>query len=339
VVIGGDNDRPRLPIWRPILAGLLMVLAFYTKQTTVLSAAGLGIWMLASRRFRQAGWYAGIGAALAGIIGAFLYLGTDGLWWVNNFGGLKSPVHFPALYENLRLLRPLDTVPFVGGLVACFFLSRGDWKAHPLKWAFVLSFLASELTVLRSGSNTYYYLEPYLWGTVLAAILLRRIRWGFLHEFRLGPIIWALLILLFLGGYGVRARRLVSERSDLANRGSWVSKHARAVEVLSRIQGPILTSEGYAWWHTQAPPTMMDSLVYSVRVEAGSLSEHDLVSKIARQEFEKVVLHWKAGDPPPTHQGIAVLPEAVVRAIQEQYAFGEYAEPYYFYEPGGASGQ
>ena len=87
--------------------------------------------------------------------------------------------------------------------------------------------------------------------------------------------------------------------------------------------------EGYAWWFTQSPPTMLDAYLYSVRVAAGGLSSKELVGRIQRREFERIILHWDLAERAPDWQGIPTLPEDVAQAIARYYRLEGRSGRYY----------
>ncbi len=338
----------------PAASGL-MILAFCYKPTALTSAAILGLWLLVSRDFRRALWYGAtyllpLGAALALV---YLYGALDEVTPVlKHVAWMVHAPYWPGTYELLIALweKKVAVIPLVGGFAACAFFWKCEppvkgtrLRLRPLQLAFLLSFLVSQLMVLRPGSDVYYYLEPYCWGVLLAAILARRFAAGLRETWRndrvslrtigLRNCIYILLFGLVFLGFAQQSRRLWSEREDLRTVEPWAVRHAELVEILQGITGEILLDEGYPYWFTKAPLPSLMSLGYSTKVTLGLISPAPLISKIENRDFERIILNYDVTRGGIRCQNIEMYPSSINETIAECYDFVNYLCPYYLYRP------
>ena len=354
---------------RAALAAVLMALAIFHKQPAFVSAAGLEIWLLVSGRRRDAVWYGATLGGLVAASAAALWIGTGGAWWDNNFRALRSPLYLPGAWTFLFWFKDLDLLPFAGGVAGCLSLAPSivagsraenapfkaiqtggdempETKEHvsasvpgAAKWAFALAFAGAELLIIRTGSNANYYLETYCWGAVLTGMLLheasRRALRRTAHDhpdrppLAFHPALILLLCLLSIPALGRIQDTAVRLSMQVRPLGNWERENYQLTRVLLKTKGDILMIEGYAWWFTQSPPTMLDPYLYSVRVAAGGLSSKELVGRIQRREFERIILHWDLAERTPDWQGIPTLPEDVVQAIARYYRLEGRSGRYY----------
>jgi MFS family permease len=309
------------------LASSLMVLAILVKQTSAISALALFLALLAAGRKRDSLVYAAAGAALGGAAAGYLLLTAGPLWLENTVFSLASPFHLPSLYQRFLSLGATEAVPFAGAFAACLGLEFSAKKPEArriFRIAFATLFFGFLLASMRVGGNLNYLLESYCWATVLTAACASRLfqRAGNLAgaNGRGRSIAAAIVLGALIVPYLLRAR---ADMADLPNQFKApppaAMRYAGIAEFLGQPHGEILTTQGYLWWMTPDPPTMMDAFLYSAQVAAGRLSPDDLAGKIARCEFGLIATHWEVGKDTPRIQGAPALPPQVEQAILQRY--------------------
>ncbi|MCX7014839.1 MAG: hypothetical protein NTW86_20200 [Candidatus Sumerlaeota bacterium] len=315
-----------------LTAAGLLALAVLIKQTAVLSAVVLAVWLLVDGRRREAAWF---GAAWGGACAAccvVLIWSTHGLWWTN-LAALSAPWRPSNCWRFLLVFRDVELLPLAGGLAVCAVRPWRREETRPARWAFVLAFLSAELLMARCGSDTNYYLEAWCWGALLAGRGIRDLApavrpegrrvWG-----------WALVLALLLGvGVGRFREALSDVRGCFGPTPSWTSEAPRLAEFLQGVNGPVFLEDGYGWWLTGSPPTVLDRYMYSARAAAGDLRWDELRHKIEKREFQAIVLKWSIEGAIPSWQGVPFCSEAVRDTIREQYCLGETMDRYWVYVP------
>jgi len=309
----------------PLAAAALMALAFFFKQPCAVSAGFLALWLLATGRKRDAVFFSGIYAALLLVPIAALQFATQGRYWLNTVGALSSPFRAANVVEILFVLRGFDLLPFAGGLAVTMLRRARGARTNFACWAFCSTFVAAVLLSLRSGSALNYFLEPFCWGCLLcgagAAQLLRKVSLGDPRAtFRRIEILAVMVVLFVVGLWEIR--HLPSSSRWMGDRfKSWGDDHREIADFLAGVRGEILTTKGYAYWHSNSPPTMLDSYLLSVRVETGALSPAPLIEKIRRHDFEAILLDWNIQTEEPNRwQNVDFMPREATEAILEDYS-------------------
>ncbi len=323
-------------------AAALMVLAILYKQTSVISALALFLTLLAGGRKRSALYYAGAGAILSAIAMAGLLLTEGQIWLENGVFSLSSPFYLATLYQRLFSLSAIEAMPFVGGFAACLGLEFGvkPESRTTFRVAFATLFIGFLLASLRVGSSFNYLLESYCWGAVLTAACASRL----LQKARDSKdacgqgrtIAVVILLCALMIPYLNRAR---TEMIDLPNQcrapAAVETRYANIAEFLRQPHGEILTTQGYLWWMTPDPPTMMDGFLYSAQVAAGRLSTEELPLKIIRQDFGLIATHWDMEAGMYYIQGTPSFPPEVEEAILLRYVLWCTVDGLRFYVPAG----
>jgi len=322
-------------------AALLMALAISYKHSAVLSAGILFLWFFVDRRRREAGGYAGALGILLACGAIWATWTTQGAFWDNTVGALRSPLRLLQLVSLLAMFNDLELIAFVGGLAACIGLVGRQPLLRPARWAFVLVFCTTQLLVIRVGSNVTYYLEAYCWGALLAGVFIhdsltpngsdQRLR--VLRPHPAWIFLMCILLLLALGRIHIAVRQFAQLGRPLT---SFERENPRLASILSSTRGEILLIDSsYGYWLSQSPPTIHDPFLYSVRVAANDLTSDPLVVKIAGHEFDKIVMSWDLRRPTPQKwQNFPPLPEPVVSAIVQNYHLAGMFGRFHLYLPG-----
>lgn len=336
-----------------LVASVLMVVAFALKPTALASAGALGLWLLLRRDFRRAGAYAGmcaLGYPLYVLVLKMLSHGHGGVMVAET---LETHLYWRATYEHLLVIweKPLAMLPLAGGWIATLlFLLRPSLlpektsiAPRALALAFVCSFAVTEVFVMRPGSNAYYFLEPYCWGVLLTSLLARRAAAELRQRCLTSDakalsrqpwaVLWIVLLGLVLTIQLKACRNLWADRAELRRYPTFAQRHPRLVEILRETRGQVLMDDVYPYWYTQADPTLLMSLGYSVYVKAGVFSTEPLEAKIAQQDFGLILLTYDASRGGLKYQDVEVFPAPINRAIADHYDLSDYIEPYYLYRP------
>ncbi|MBN1868897.1 DUF2029 domain-containing protein [Candidatus Sumerlaeota bacterium] len=323
--------------WGPVVfAALPISIAAAYKHTAAVSAAALFVWLLADRRRAHAWGFAGIVALLVGAQTAFLYVSTDGRWFENTVGSLRSAARFANAYEVLFPLPPLALLPLAAGFAALLGVDSDNERLRPARWAFAVQIVGTLLLSVRTGSKAYYYLEAYCWGALILTSLAARSVYPSIRDLRAGrsAVGAAWFLLLCLLAVPALSQWVSLLRSDPPPKGrTWDERYADLTRILKRTRGPVFLSVGYPYWLTQSPPTLMDVYLFSARAAVGGVPVEDLVGRVDRREFEIVILNWHYSQPGPRYLGLDGMPRPVIDAIVANYLFAGRYENYYLYTP------
>ncbi|MFP4380581.1 MAG: hypothetical protein ACLFUS_08770 [Candidatus Sumerlaeia bacterium] len=367
-VFRGDMPMAALAIWAwfaalrgkgipsAIAAAILMVLAFLYKPPALTSAFLLGCWLLVDKQFLRAIVFGGAYWILYGLVWVLTKIMTPDqageIFSAANTSSFLERLHIPALWEFFVGLAswPVPLVPFVLALGAVLVLpgrsiqpEKETPRLTPLVFAFVGSFVMAEILVLRVGSGIYYYIETYSWAVLLAAFLgryivqhLRACLSREVHAFHrsgFGCYVGLLVLIILTLLFAHHTRRLISERERLGSMESWPERNPQLVRVLNAIEGEVLLDEGYLYWFTQAPPTLMSPQGYSAGVHAGVYPPDPVVERIRNHQYEAIVLRYDARRKGIGYQNLETYPPVINQAIVEHYELDAYINPYYVYRP------
>ncbi|NQU43821.1 hypothetical protein HQ520_11090, partial [bacterium] len=263
---------------------------------------------------------------------------TDKGWAEKTFGFVgKSPWHLlnPVVHLEQQMDVTTAVVPFLGAIVGCLWFLRRRNISRGVLFAFALGFLSTQFTAFRLGSMLNYYVEAYVWAVLVCSGVLFEAVGRLLHsKWRFGVPHpgWVLLLLIVFGFYGIRGERIREDFPALLEPAtSWSARNRELVEVLNQVKGEVMLIEGFLYWHTQAPPTMLTASGYCGGVARGVRSPQPLIEKIRRHDFELIILEKPAEEGPMIIQGVEFFPAPVVRAVAERYRFVGYYNPFYLY--------
>jgi len=332
LVVGAKSLR------RVFVGAFLFVLAFSFKQSTLVFAMSLFVWLIMDRKRLHALCFMVFFGLATLLFCLAMNACTDGLWFASSFKALASPMNLTSLYTLLIRLSIMEIFPLAGGLAACLGLLDEYPRMRYARWAFALTFLATEALMGRVGSDINYYLIPYCWGCLLTAaclseaaksfpILDKGARWT-------RDTVWILFFCALFIPYGnaalTFAGRFPRQFRPLAR---WDTANTELVKRLQKVRGQALLYESRMYWMTKSPATLMDLLIFSQRVEAGDVSPNELLDRIQRGEFELIVLTWQLNQPGPSWQGFPCVLPAATEAISNNYILNAQLGEYYLYVP------
>ncbi len=268
---------------RIVLAGLLFLLAFYTKQSFVAAPLAFGLVLLSHDRRRGLLWFAGMALA-GGLVFAILNLATGGTFFTDVVVGNANPYNLGAYLRftgGFLSIVAVISISAVGALLMA-------WREQQLSPAGVY-FLCAALVTLsagKAGAWENYYLETLALMCLLAAMAWQRLvarhnGWG-------PAVLVALLVIAQLGLYLPGFERLgpVAE-------AAWLQHTARVdgqlSAQLSEVADPIL-AEDVGILAVNGRPVPIHSFVYTQLAAQGAWDAAPFLRDLAGHRFPLLVL-------------------------------------------------
>lgn len=310
--------------WRLPLLMLIPPVAFFIKAPGIALAVPILLGLGLEGRWKQAiacffgsmAWW-GLGCLAAEMI-------SGGAFTAGMRGGMSMPVSY--VYFIALVKSPQHWIPWLMpiALFAEGWPPRGEYQRRWLTVTgfFAVAFIVAACGSMRAGSNTYYFLESYVYGLFLTVAWIGRLvdrRRDILAA--AAPAVMALVLLfslmflqIFVGTWSatlagdppmdvaVRISRLVGgEREAMAaeiNENRW--------RVYSDDPGLNVLLDH---------PQVIDPLMPAMMVRHGSLTMEELIGPVKRREYDLIVLSgivWH-------HMGVVNIPPEFQQAMAENY--------------------
>jgi hypothetical protein len=294
--------------WAALLAGAAAGMAFQFKITFVAALAAGGLWLLASRRWRDLLNFTVAGALFA--VGPYLYFQLREPQTMARVLSLGSIIRDYGGLARLALTSAREPVCLLA-LAALPVLVRRRGSG----WRLVLLYATVSLGVAlvtnaHAGGNANYFFEGLFALTPMATVGTLRLAGG-------GRTTSGLLIALLLVSYHVApnlvaARDMASDKLNPAGRaaerrpiemlGAALPGH-RVLSTVPRIA--ILTDE----------PVVIDPYYMTYMQQLGKYDTGPLLDRVRRQEFDAVVTTRE----PTTYRGVRTAPPDLWSAIAHAY--------------------
>ena len=278
-----------------LLAGALIALAFFAKQTASLLGIGLGLGLLLANWRRGLAYGLAAAAVLAAGLG-WLALRSDGWFWTYIFELHQShgfSPHLAFVETPLRLLRFLAPV-LIALVVACggLLLGRDLRRADAVHLVLALAgFLASCVGFGTQWAFDNAFIPAVFFPTFSAVVLSARLAIRGLVQPKTGAAAFVALAGVALG--------LGALRPGLPDLGKWVpgpNDYAAAERFLAHLRtlpGPLfIPFHPYYAVLMGQPPHLHRMGVLDVAASLGR--PQGLDQAIAEQRFSHVVLDWKS---------------------------------------------
>lgn len=315
---------------RLIAAGVLVVLAVFTKQTALASGAAIALSLLLANRKTFAIWTGGV--LTAGLAAAAaLQFATHGAWAENAILANVNPFEWPKLWQQANY--------FVLTNCGVVIIALAGWRRSPLAYYAIFATLLWLGTAPKTGSDLNYQLEmTIVWG-MAAACALDRLEF-FPHVLN-GSKSWVTLLQIPLVLHLV-VNMIVSTKA-LVERSFVDAERRPAIAALGPYLGKdrklVLSAEYDALVHWRGS-TDLETFYFTMLTEAGRIDPSPVVRDLVNGRFASVILTGDVNLPPNLHASPESrgIPEVVRAAIAAHYhlaatipepIFG----PYYVYEP------
>lgn len=314
-------ERERVRAGHLILSVLLFAAALMTKFSAVAGPAAAAVFLFPRQRRRA------VELALV-----WLALSATGLALIEHFSDGRFLDNFRSLGSggmNLDSIRigPSrvafalgQTLPFSALLaVAVFAVVRrgGERKFGMWDWYFLATAAVTLVIFTSPGTGMNHLLELEVAAVLAVAPLLAR------REAVAEPIVRSLVLVILLGG----AYQVLREPQSPESVSGQV-----VVEAIPR-GASLLAEDATVPVLLGRRPVVMDAFAYRVLAERGRVDDRELAGRIARQEFDVLVLMGRVDRPgeslcPRFHFG-----PRVTAAMQEAYRFDREVGPYYLFVP------
>lgn len=317
-------------------AGGLVVLSVFTKQTAVAAGATIALCLLMGNARTFAKWAGGVAAAGLAIITA-LQLATGGAWIDNAVFANINPFEWPKLEAQVRYFVLTSCGVLAIAIAGIRGVTREQWPLHIYTALATLIWL---VTAPKAGSDLNYQIEMTVLWILCAACALDRL--SFFPKVLAGDRTWVTLLQVPLVLHLV-LNVIVSAKS-LAERAIIEPERRTAMAALAPYLGPerklVLVNDYDALVQLRGR-TDVETLIYSILVNAGRVDPAPVVRHLEQGRFSAVVLWDDLFAPNRTAASTAEaqgLPPVVEDAIRARYRLvttipEPFFGPYYIYEP------
>jgi hypothetical protein len=310
-------------------AGLLCLLALYTKQSYVAAPAAIVLaeaWRGEWRRGLRFG--AGLGAVGLAGLGA-LALATGGRAWAHIVTYNANPWHLRHLLRWVERFADVHLpLVLVASALGALYLARGEGAPRPP--SVVGTYLAmgalAALLVGKEGSNVNYFLHLTAGLCLAAGVVLT----DALRTERI-PAVAATLLLFLLAIQGALFANPPDYPSEQSLGPSEMAPFVAAE--IDDADGPVLTSDPGLLVHNDQPVVYKPFLLKELH-EAGRWDQSRLLEKIRGREYDYVVLQFDPENPGADWHS-ARWTEEQIAAIRERYRYESSYGDYWIYVPAG----
>lgn len=317
------------PATRTLIAsGLFVLLAVFTKQTSLAAPAAIAVCLLFSHRRTGLWWIATLLSAALGVV-LLLQAATHGHYLQNALYANINPFSLDKLIQHVRYF-----VLTCGGvllILACG-LRAPSRSLRPLYLYTVLAAATWLLTAPKVGSDLNYQIETMLLIAVCAAAALDRLDF-FPLLFRQSRVWVTLLniplllhvVLNLVLTVNVLASRIILEPQKAAESGA----------LRPYLHASVLTSQfnalAVAGQRIDAHPLMYD-LLYSMLVNDGRIDVQPLLQDLRLHRFQAIILTQDILKPPlaSSRDETVSFPPAVLAEMRANYTLVAHVQDPFF---------
>jgi hypothetical protein len=315
-----------------VWSAILVILAIFTKQTSVAAGAAIGLTLLVEERRRGVHWIASVGVAAACIALALNAI-TLGGYFSDAVVANINPFAWHKLGEQSQYLILTGAGVVLTAIVGAWHASR---RSAPLFLYAAFAAVVWLVTAPKIGSDLNYQVEMMLALSMCAAYALAELK--FFPSLFAGRRTWVTLLqaplLLHIVVNLLLSARVVTERALLeparSQETAALSPYiARPGRVLSAHYDSLVQYRG----NIEVEP-----LIYSLLVQAGRTDPGPLLRDLSTRQFAAILLLESVFEPSARREDaeFAHLPAAQIDAIRANYRLVEHVKgPYgvYVYEP------
>lgn len=319
---------------RASMGGAVAALAFLAKHNAVAVPIAIVLWLLWSKRWKQAGLFCAAWGLVAGTTLLIFQVSSHGLLMLNLSGAKYGQFAFTYVRDVLnRLLVP----PGHGFAIALFAFGvfgfiesyrQRDERIRLLNVYLVVSFALAILGSAAAGASVNYYLEPALAMAVLAPAALARLQAEWRNESPLSCFAFVIVLVLLLPS-------LDEQRSNTAHLRS--EDLRRVVALMENRQ--VFTDIPYLAARTQTPQSIDLASLLNTERNGGwaSWSSKGLARNLQERKYDLVILvkpvdEWPY-NPTVLYPRWPRLDSAIQNAIERNYHFCFELDASYIYGP------
>ena len=316
--------------WRShALLTTLPVLAFYTKATALSLLGSVVIALIVLQRTREAMRVAGVSLLLLLSTGAVLQYASDGRFLEAFSSG--AGVGFSMKRSVMFLVDPL--LAFVVSLpilLSRYWSKKSRPASRPaltLRVFWAVGLFSSIVAVTRTGSNFYYFIEPYFYGSLLLAYWLHStVLPASSSALRLtsSTAILAVSFVSFASHVGYSGKPDISLFETLL----FADERQYAADIANASGSAIFSSDPGLNVLLNSPRVVHPSLQTEL-ILGGVLSPETLLGPVEQCEYARIYL-TKHGF---QFHGVLGLPPEFFEAVERQYQLAPYDGDYLVYEP------
>lgn len=317
-------------VWRLVAAGVLVVLAVFTKQTAIAAGAAVAIALLIEDRKCGLIWVASMAAVGLTAVATVNHV-TEGRYLANAVHANLNPFALEKLQAQTTYI-----LLTAGGLLLLAVLGLRRW--HPLYLYTLLAGAVFLATAAKVGSDLNYQVEFTLLLAVCAACTLDRLH--FFEKLVARDRSWVTLlpipILLHIVLNTVLTGRVLLERVLYEK---LQREETAALQPYLDGRQRVLSTQLNTLVHTHGRMEV-EPLIYTLLVGAGLSDAEPVRRDLAAQRFDTVILYedvftrqadWKNSEVPS-------LPDVQLAEIRKHYRLarhipGRYLQGDYVYEP------
>ncbi len=302
-----------------VAAGLLFVVAVFTKPTAIAAPAAVLLWLLSKRRWRDAGLLVAT-CGVAGLVWLALLSATSHGGFLQSMGFNGATPFAPGGFvKAAQIALAAAPVPILAGLALGWLGSR-EGVGRLLAGYFLLALFLALATVGKVGANLNYFIEPGLALAPLAALAWHL--WG-----------------RTTAGAAVAVAALASMLAWSAPRVAWELRGRTERLVAERRLAPllagksVLTMEVSSVFRAGGTPVLNDPCIFAYLARAKRWDESGLVAALRSHRIDLVLADTDVAVPDPVFSNWS--PE-VRREVTESYRLSAvYGPGLYLYEPKG----
>ncbi|MFI5103375.1 MAG: glycosyltransferase family 39 protein [Terriglobales bacterium] len=308
---------------RMIVAGLLCGMAASFKQSFIALPFVAMVWLLWTRRLRNALWFAAGGATLGVVVVGWLAFHHEP-FLEEVLLARYSPVSFVAAVQLLKA--DLLHCPWQMILLALGFLGALCFPKESLRGFLFLylafAWLAGFYTAMAPGANVNAFLEAWVVSAMLAPFAIYRLAESW---YRVPIPAKAALVLLWLAAAAVslEAWRVPMTVRPTATYGE-LAQIVRGHRVLSDF--PYVSAHG-------AQPELLDPSVNHYLELARRWSPQPVLEEVKRQDFDFVIVGLSGGQP-RQWRGLTLFSGSILREIASDYRLACASDRFAVYVPG-----
>lgn len=321
-----------------VLAGVFVLAALFTKQTSLACPAAIFVSLLLERRVKMALRFAtGVGVvALAAVW--LLNTSMHGRFLANVLFANLNPFAAEKLGPHVRYLLIGAGQLIVVVLIGFKRIVRSPARAALIYLAFAMSILA--VTAPKIGSDSNYQIESTFALIVCSCLVLHSLNF-FPLLFR-GSKTWVTLLQAPLA-----IHLLLNYRITIPFLLTRVAKEQMFREQVTALRpyfsrgGRVLSAEMNALVHWRGE-IEVEPLIYKLLVRAGRIDPEPVLRDIARGNFATIVLYQDVTHPMDVDLEVPSLTPLQMNEIRQHYRLvknipGPYLNGVYVYEPAGGS--
>jgi hypothetical protein len=290
------------------VAVVLLVLAFYAKQSFLSAPAAIALYFLINRQFPRLIQFIATYVVVTSSIWIWLHVSTNGMSTLNLVEANLAPMKL----QNIRLVCGQFLQQAALPMILSFAALTKDRRKELIPIYFGVSMIWAILTSAKLGSNTNYFIEPLAAGCLLIP--------GYLKQEHRPALLAAIFVILAIPQINFLAHTL----------NTIEFKHDYHARKISADATGLVISDNPRIALESKHPFFLDPYVYSYLEIEGKLDSSKLVTMIKDGKVQYLILLAPL-DHPLTWQGVTRLPATVITSCSEEFRQAKVVDGYFIY--------